>query len=552
MRRVKYILFLIIISNSFFLNAQSTGEIENAKRFYEKEQWQNAIMAYSTIVEKNKYNGQYYYNLAQCFFNLKNYDEAIKNFKVSLSIGYNYGNCIKKVALCYVQKGDVKNSWTWINKGLQTPKSLTIGNIVSDTIFKEFRKTNSFKSIYPRDSTLSRHEKWKTDIQFLKQRFEAKHYDIYNNISRSEWNMLFDDLLNSISSKSNEEILINLMKITAKIGDGHTFIRPPLSGDLGMHFYPFKLFMFDEGLFVMQTTTTYKKALGLRLTHINDMQIEKVLKKIGEVISVDNEIGLLERFDFIPMISELLHGLNISNNSNNTLFTFQNENGKELKIDVTAEVFNPMVLTEKLEQEITEKPLYMKKENEFFWSQQLKDFDAMYIKVNINLSTPQNNIREFYVRVFDSISRQKIKRLIIDLRHCPGGNSFNNETLIKLIMANETLDKENGLFTIIGRKTFSAAMNLASDLEKWTNTKFIGEPTGSKPNFIGETNFVTLPNTGLHVSISDAFWQKSVSWDKRNWIAPDIYIQNSFRNYKNGVDPVLNTIESIISNKIQK
>jgi len=551
MKRVTKILFLFAITTNLILNAQSINKLESAQKFYESEQWLEAVTAFSAIIDENKYNGQYYYYLAHSFYKLKNYDNAIHNYNLSLSLGYNYGNSIKNIAKSYAEKDDIKNTQIWVNKGLQTPKSLTIANVVSDSSFKNFIKTKSFKSIYPQDPTFSRKKKWETDIKFLKQRFEAKHFDVFNNVKEEEWNSDFNLLLETIDQKTNAEVLVNLMKIITKIGDGHTFIRPPISGEFKLHFYPFKLYMFKKGLFVTQTSNLYKEVLGLRLTHINTCPIKEVLERISKVISVDNKIGFLERLDFNIMFSEVLQTLNITDNPKDATFTFQKEDGSNIAIDVTADVFNPNAITEKIEIEKTKTPLYLKNENEFFWSQELKDLNAMYIKINLNLSTPQKSIRQFYGSVFDSITKQNIKHLIIDLRQCPGGNSYNNNTLIKEIIANKTLDKENGLFTIIGRRTFSAAMNLTTDLETWTNTKFIGEPTGSKPNFIGETSFVTLPNTGLQVSISDANWQKSVSWDERNWIAPDIYEENSFKDYRNGIDNILNTIETILLEKTQ-
>ena len=43
------------------------------------------------------------------------------------------------------------------------------------------------------------------------------------------------------------------------------------------------------------------------------------------------------------------------------------------------------------------------------------------------------------------------------------------------------------LFVIIGRRTFSAAQNTVNMIEKNTNATFVGEPTGSRPNFVGES-----------------------------------------------------------------
>ena len=49
---------------------------------------------------------------------------------------------------------------------------------------------------------------------------------------------------------------------------------------------------------------------------------------------------------------------------------------------------------------------------------------------------------------------------------------------------------------IIGRDTFSAAQNTISELERRTKAILVGEPTGSSPNFIGESLAIPLPYSG--------------------------------------------------------
>ena len=84
-------------------------------------------------------------------------------------------------------------------------------------------------------------------------------------------------------------------------------------------------------------------------------------------------------------------------------------------------------------------------------------------------------------------------------------------------------DRPGGVFVITGRRTFSAAQTLASMLETHTSAVFVGEPTGSRPNFHGEDSEFTLPWSGLKGSISSAWFQGGeTSFDQRPWIAPDL------------------------------
>ena len=52
---------------------------------------------------------------------------------------------------------------------------------------------------------------------------------------------------------------------------------------------------------------------------------------------------------------------------------------------------------------------------------------------------------------------------------------------------------------IIGRNTFSAAQNTVNMMESTRNATFVGEPTGSRPNFVGESTYIVMPYSKLRV-----------------------------------------------------
>src|SRR6185295_14240944 len=108
---------------------------------------------------------------------------------------------------------------------------------------------------------------------------------------------------------------------------------------------------------------------------------------------------------------------------------------------------------------------------------------------------------------FASVLGQRLRQsnvaaLVLDLRHNNGGDGSLNWLLVREIVRAEKLDRDGALYVITGRRTFSAAMTLASMLETHTHAIFVGEPTGSRPNFYGEDTPLTLPYSGLSGSIS--------------------------------------------------
>jgi hypothetical protein len=134
--------------------------------------------------------------------------------------------------------------------------------------------------------------------------------------------------------------------------------------------------------------------------------------------------------------------------------------------------------------------------------------------------------------------------MVLDICSNGGGNNMLNQPLVHGLICCKKINQTGRLFTIIGRRTFSAAMNLAVDIERNTKTLFAGERTGSRPNFYGETNRVMLPNSGVTCSISSLYWQSSMPYDKRMWIEPHLPAELSSTNYRNNVDPMLNAVLS--------
>jgi len=78
---------------------------------------------------------------------------------------------------------------------------------------------------------------------------------------------------------------------------------------------------------------------------------------------------------------------------------------------------------------------------------------------------------------------------------------------------------------------------------------FVGEPTGSRPNFVGEGNPIILPYTGLGANASSRYWQDSVSEDMRVWIAPDLEADMTSDDYRANRDPALAAILELLKTR---
>ena len=166
----------------------------------------------------------------------------------------------------------------------------------------------------------------------------------------------------------------------------------------------------------------------------------------------------------------------------------------------------------------------------------------VYCQLNKILNARGQTFGEFVQRLFRFYDSTRAEKLVIDMRWNNGGNTGLVMPLIDSIIRRPDLNRRGNLFVIIGRRTYSAAQNTSTYLERFCNPIFVGEPTGSSPNFVGEEEPLILPYSKTVINVSDLFWQSSWPTDRRNWIAPQLYTPPSFEYFRANRDPAMEAI----------
>ena len=191
------------------------------------------------------------------------------------------------------------------------------------------------------------------------------------------------------------------------------------------------------------------------------------------------------------------------------------------------------------------RPLYLQRAEEPFFMHWDAAERILYVQINTLLNDGERTVEAFGREIAEAIRNDQPRAVVIDLRWNSGGDSGFNKHIVNAV-AGSSVDAPGKLFTIIGRRTFSAAINLTSALKAYSHAMLVGEPSGSSPNFIGETNAVFLPNTGMIVSVSNRRRQGVLSDRKDRWWTPDLPAEPNWNDYRAGVDPAMRTIEQYL------
>ena len=387
-------------------------------------------------------------------------------------------------------------------------------------------------------------QKWRADLHFLSVEMPKRHKNLFHSMTREQFDAAVSRLDERIPSLPRNQILVELARIVAMVGDGHTSLSPFYNPTLGLHRYPIKFYLFKEGLYVQRGAPAYREVVGGRVVRIGNLDAETAYRRMSEIVNRDNEMTVKEVTPDWLGFAEFLEGLGIVDNMEDAPFAVEKD-GKQITVHlkpITMEAAHNLTWVDASDGAANRLPLWRKDPQNPYWFEYLKDYQTLYLQYNSVEDKSDEKLADFFHRVFAFIEANPVDRLVIDIRNNGGGNGYLNWPLIYDIIRSDKINQRGKLFAIIGRMTFSAAGMCAVYLERHTNTLFVGEPTGSSPNGYGEHGEITLPNSLIKVFVSTLYWQEADPRDRRPWIAPQIAADLSFEDYRNNADPAMRAI----------
>jgi hypothetical protein len=286
--------------------------------------------------------------------------------------------------------------------------------------------------------------------------------------------------------------------------------------------------------------------IGYKVESIENTPIEAALQKTNAVNARDNDMQILWLGPYYLGLPDVLKGLGIIKNANQVTITLSDKDGKSEKVAMNpvAWQFTGMPILPKLKTE--NQPLFLSKTEDNYWAKTLPKHNVTYIQFNVVQQKEELTLMDFNLKLRENIKQSNSQNLILDLRFNSGGDGSIVPPMLKTLIEFEIINPEGKIFVLMGRGTFSAAQNLLTEITKFTNAILVGEPSGSKPSFIGEAGWFQLPYSGLMGIVASQYHQTYKAEDHRKWIAPHIPVSLSSTDYFNGNDKALNVIMEVI------
>ena len=424
----------------------------------------------------------------------------------------------------------------------------------------------------------------KEDLDTLYYAINSIHPNPYARISRKKFNRSKNKLYEKIKDSLRVNDFWKLTTLTvAEIRDGHTWLKYPigewgykaLSGDSIT--FPLKLKFCKDKAYVAENFSNIRIETGSRLLSINNVPMEKMIKKLKEYVSGELyhfRLSVLER-----MFPQILH----------TVYQFEGPFNVEVELK-DGEV----------------RRFELKGINYYDY----KTYSKTGINFNFN-NLPEINagILSFdcfwFEEKFDSlieetfteIKEKELNYLIIDIRENRGGASRIAEMLLnyltdepyrffaggKIKISRYTKERVNWIedikidsvytfeskpkappenplrfkgkvYVLTSHCTFSTASGFAAVIKDYDIGTLVGEETGGLPSCYGDSYRLYLPNSKLGIFISWKYFIRPSGNPEliNHGILPDIQVEMTPKIIQKGIDTVMEKVKNLIRKDLKE
>jgi hypothetical protein len=415
-------------------------------------------------------------------------------------------------------------------------------SLYDDPAFASLRGDPRFTRLAGRDSaaaSLPRTEGWRRDIDHLMsemKRIEPEFHDkpISPGLARQA-----RELADAVPTLSDDEVFVGIWRIIGSLGHGHAGLFPFVPSRRQFHQLPMQLWAFPEGVFIVAASGDAADLVGAQVVAIEGTPAFDALGKVGAVQGNESGMQVLWTGVYHLGVTEMLKGLGIIRDVHRVGLSLRLASGETVQRTVQA---IPLIRWSKLvPPPRVPAPLFLQRVAQQHWFVDLPEQDAVFVQVNQVQPSSQETLTGFGLRLRDSLASSRSRNLILDLRHNNGGNTNTYPELVRTLVS-FTAQRDRQLYVIIGRGTYSAAANLITDLERFANPIFVGEPSSMTGNNAGDESQFVLPYSGLTGALSSVRWQLSHPWDIRRSIVPQMPVPLTAAAYFRGDDPVLEAI----------
>lgn len=382
---------------------------------------------------------------------------------------------------------------------------------------------------------------WQIDLDSLEYRLLQKDF-LFHHFSKKDFKEEVRLLKKDLGLYNTATMYWRIMQILYLFKDSNLQIFKD-----NYNFFPFEVKRFKNVYYITKIHTDYSSFLGHQLIAINNIPINRLIKKI-KFVSASSYKSVANK--------SLLEFLNVSKTDTLALTLFLNK-----KTDIQLP-FTDSILEDNLAVIIPKKtPFYKEKKDRWFWMYGINFGKQVFFKYNVGLSkeyfskmkdslgwnafdcAKKYGIRlqsvydaptftDFTERLIQKFDNKRYKKLFVDLRGNNTGSVLAMQKFIKNIAKIKRINKQSRFFLLVDNTISSSAIATVLAFKKNTKAIVIGEVVTGTINNTDEIANFYLPNSGFKIS----FPIKKLDLIT---ITPSIIVEKTILHYINGIDPIL-------------
>ena len=530
----------------------SADPYAEARRLLVAKDFAKAADAFAVLAEKNPYDGWIWGNRGFCLHALKRYDEAIPCFLKAVELDASPQTYLYNLCCSYSLLGKKDEAFSWLRRALDA-RYVDQETLENDTDLVPLRDDPRFAELTGITRELksplvhSRDEGWRWDLDFYARRMKQMHWSLFNKVSEQAFRSDLDKLRQDVATLDDDQVRARLREITAKVGDGHTVSMLFREGSTTIRRLPIHLYSFKEGLYVIGASKEHADLIGSRVLAVGPLAVDAALAAVRKYISVDNEMGYRSAAPDHLVLAMLEREIGAATDESGVDLTLASTDSAPKNVHVASTELPLRVPGGFFRSDFTylhaaAPPLYLRETGRNLRMDYDDGRKLVYFRFGGIGDDPDMTLAKFCDQLFAFIESHRAEHLVIDMRYNGGGNTDLIPPLINGLAGASRVNRTGHFWVIVGRRTFSAAQNTVNLFNAFDHPIFVGEPTGSRPRFIGESTWFVLPHQRTRVFCSSRYWQVLDSTDDRPWVPPQIVAEPTFADYAAGRDVAMEAI----------
>ena len=397
------------------------------------------------------------------------------------------------------------------------------------------------------DPATGRDASWRADLELIVPGMAAIHPHLFHGVSRATLEWAVATLSARVPQATDDELMVGVLRVVALVSgagcEGHTGAFVWGAGSYPVDSMPLRLWLFGDELVVVDAMAPYRSLVGSRIDAIDGHPTADVLSAILPLVPHDNNQTVRLVSPRLVLIPQILRGLGLAGDGPvslvvspaTTLSGRSADAGSSHLIDpIPMADYNAWAGAYGLHLPSDPNVLYLSRIDDALWWEMLPGTRTLYVQYNRVEPLPPTRLSALRA----ALSNPRVTRVVLDVRHNYGGETSALSPIVSRF-AKPATSRPRGLFVLTGRNTFSAGSLLVARLQDQTQAVVVGEPMGGCPTTWGDPSELTLPSSGLVISVASDLAVGVGRRDPRLTIEPDVAAVLTVREWLHGVDPAL-------------